>query len=82
MTEKERVLDFLEKTYTGAKMCENNEMKCRLSSAIIAFSYNNFGPPPTHGYFTEKQEESICQKVQKRLVASLKSLGSKPEEGT
>ena len=39
----------------------------------IAFAYNMLR---IHGYFTEKQEESICKKIQKRLVSSLKPLGA------
>lgn len=34
----------------------------------IAFSYNMLR---IHGYFTEKQEESVCKKIQKKLVAYL-----------
>lgn len=46
----------------------------------IAFAYNMLR---IHGYFSERQEESICRKIQKRLVASLKPLNRrKPEEGT
>lgn len=30
-----------------------------------------------HGFFTEKQEESICNKIQKRLVSNLKPLEDK-----
>lgn len=45
----------------------------------IAFAYNMLR---IHGYFTEKQKEIICQKIQKRLVANLKPLSRKPEEGT
>lgn len=45
----------------------------------IAFAYNMLR---IHGYFTDKQEESICRKIQKQLVASLKPLSRKPEEGT
>ena len=37
----------------------------------IAFSYNMLR---IHGYFTEKQTDSICQKIQKNLVKSLKPL--------
>ena len=42
----------------------------------IAFAYNLLR---IHGYFTEKQEESICRKIQKRLVASLNPLSRKSE---
>lgn len=37
----------------------------------IAFAYNMLR---IHGYFTEKQEESICKKIQKNLVSCLKPL--------
>ena len=40
----------------------------------VAFSYNMLR---ICGFLTEKQEESICQKIQKRLVANLKPLSSK-----
>lgn len=42
----------------------------------ISFSYNMLR---IHGFFNEKQEENICQKIQKRLVANLKPLHA--EEG-
>lgn len=45
----------------------------------IAFAYNMLR---IGGYFTEKQEESICKKIQKRLVSNLKPLERKPEEET
>lgn len=35
----------------------------------IAFSYNMLR---MHGYLTDKQADSICQKIQKRLVSNLK----------
>ena len=37
----------------------------------IAFSYNMLR---IHGYFTEKQEEQICKKIQKNLVKNLKPI--------
>lgn len=37
----------------------------------IAFSYNLLR---LHGYFTEKQEESVCKKIQKNLAKNLKPL--------
>ena len=37
----------------------------------IAFSYNMLR---IHGYFTEKQAESVCQKIQKNIVKNLKPL--------
>lgn len=45
----------------------------------IAFAYNLLR---IHGYFSEKQEESICKKIHKRLVSSLKPLSKKQGEGT
>ena len=46
MDQKQIILDFLEQSYTGAKMMDDNEMMCRLSRAIIAFSYNDFEKNP------------------------------------
>ena len=37
----------------------------------IAFAYNMLR---IHGYLTDKQEESVCSKIQKRLVENLKPL--------
>lgn len=47
MSEKEKILTFLECTYSGAKMKDDIEMKCRLSRAIIAFSYDDIFNIPT-----------------------------------
>ena len=47
MDQKQIILDFLEQSYTGAKMMDDNEMMCRLSRAIIAFSYNDFEENPS-----------------------------------
>lgn len=47
MDQKQIILDFLEQSYTGAKMMDDNEMMCRLSRAIIAFSYNDFEKIPS-----------------------------------
>lgn len=44
----------------------------------IAFSYNMLR---IHGYFTEKQEESVCKKIQKKLVASLSPMERKVNDG-
>lgn len=44
----------------------------------IAFAYNLLR---IHGYFTEKQKESICQKIQKKLVANLKPLQNGGNDG-
>lgn len=42
----------------------------------IAFAYNMLR---IHGYFTDKQEESICKKIQKNLVSCLKPLPEPPK---
>lgn len=45
----------------------------------VAFSYNMLR---IGGHLTEKQADSVCMKIQKRLVANLKPLpneGRKPE---
>lgn len=44
----------------------------------IAFSYNMLR---IHGFFTEKQEESVCKKIQKKLVASLIPMERNVEDG-
>ena len=36
------ILDFLEGAYNNAKEMDDVELMCRLSRAIIAFSYNDF----------------------------------------
>lgn len=45
----------------------------------IAFAYNMLR---INGYFTEKQEESICKKIQNQLMKNLKPLERKLEEET
>ena len=47
MDQKQIILDFLEQSYTGAKMMDDDEMMCRLSRAIIAFSYNDLEENPS-----------------------------------
>ena len=39
----------------------------------VAYSYNYLR---LHGYLTDSQADSICQKIQKKLVANLKPLDS------
>lgn len=58
MTEKERVLDYMEKTFVGAKMANDIEMMCRLSRAVIAFSYDDLENIPSW----EKMLESYMMK--------------------
>lgn len=47
MSEKDKIIEFLETTYIGAKTKDDLEMMCRLSRAIIAFSYDDFETEPT-----------------------------------
>ena len=54
MDQKQIILDFLEQSYTGAKMMDDNEMMCRLSRAIIAFSYNDFDENPSWNKMIEQ----------------------------
>lgn len=42
----------------------------------IAFAYNMLR---IGGYFTEKQEESICKKIQRNLVKNLKPIKNSTE---
>lgn len=58
MTEKERVLDYMEKTFVGAKMANDIEMMFRLSRAVIAFSYDDLENIPSW----EKMLESYMMK--------------------
>lgn len=52
-TQKQIVRDFLEEAYTGAKAMGDLEMECRISRAIIAFSYNDMEKTPTWGAMLE-----------------------------
>lgn len=45
--QKNVILDYLENSYTGAKMMDDVELMCRLSRAILAFSYDNLEHMPT-----------------------------------
>lgn len=45
--QKEAILDYLENSYTGARMMDDVELMCRLSRAILAFSYNDLENMPT-----------------------------------
>lgn len=42
-----QILDYLEHSYTGAKMLGDIELMCRLSRAILAFNYSNTEHLPT-----------------------------------
>lgn len=44
---KKIILDYLENSYTGARMMDDVELMCRLSRAILAFSYDNMEHMPT-----------------------------------
>lgn len=41
MDQKREILSYLECAYAGAKMNDDLEIMCRLSRAIIAFSYDD-----------------------------------------
>lgn len=47
MDRKKEILDMLECAYSGAKMNDDFETMCRLSRAIIAFSYDDIFATPT-----------------------------------
>ena len=42
MNRKQIILDYLNNAYSEAKMADDVETMCRLSRAIVAFSYNDF----------------------------------------
>ena len=45
--QKKIILDYLENSYTGARMMDDVELMCRLSRAILAFSYDDLEHMPT-----------------------------------
>lgn len=45
--EKNRILNYLECCYSGAKMNDDLEIMCRLSRAIIAFNFDDLERTPT-----------------------------------
>lgn len=45
--QKKIILDYLENSYTGARMMDDIELMCRLSRAILAFSYDDLEYMPT-----------------------------------
>lgn len=45
--QKRIILDYLENSYTGARMTDDVELMCRLSRAILAFSYDDLEHMPT-----------------------------------
>ena len=45
--QKAVILEYLENAYSGAKMMDDVEMMCRLSRAILAFSYDDLEKMPT-----------------------------------
>ena len=47
MNQKEIILDYLECAYSGAKAMDDLEIMCRLSRAILAFSYDDLEHMPT-----------------------------------
>lgn len=54
--QKKIILDYLEHSYTGARMMNDTELMCRLSRAILSFSYNDLEHMPT---WEEMQNEYI-----------------------
>lgn len=47
MNEKNKITQFLECAYVGAKKNNDLEMMCRISRAIIAFGYDDLENTPT-----------------------------------
>ena len=47
MPQTKNILDFLEKSYVGARAMDDVELMCRLSRAILAFSYDDLEHMPT-----------------------------------
>lgn len=45
--QKQAIIDYLEHSYTGARMIDDVELMCRLSRAILAFSYDDLEHMPT-----------------------------------
>lgn len=45
--QKKVILDYLENAYIGAKMMDDVEIMCRLSRAVLAFSYDDLEHMPT-----------------------------------
>ena len=45
--QKKVVLDYLETAYVGARAMDDVEIMCRLSRAILAFSYDDLEHMPT-----------------------------------
>lgn len=45
--QKKIIIDYLENAYIGAKMMDDVEIMCRLSRAVLAFSYDNLEHMPT-----------------------------------
>lgn len=52
------ILEYLENAYSGAKMMDDVEMMCRLSRAILAFSYDDLEKMPTW----EEMQEAYLEK--------------------
>lgn len=45
--QKKVILDYLEEAYVGAKMMDDVETMCRLSRAVLSFSYDDLEHMPT-----------------------------------
>lgn len=58
---KQLVLDYLEQTYVGARAMNDDELMCRLSRAILAFSYDDLENIPT---WEEMHQAYIVKDIQ------------------
>lgn len=58
VNQKDVVLDYLEHSYSGAKMMDDVELMCRISRAILAFAYDDMEHLPTW----EEMQESYFNK--------------------
>lgn len=61
MDRKQEILGMLEDAYSGAKMYDDLEIMCRLSRAIIAFSYDDIFATPTWDEMTKSYIEGEPQ---------------------
>lgn len=57
--QKENILDYLEKAYSGAKMMDDVKMMIRLTRAIVAFDCDVFDRHPS---LDEMLEEHISKR--------------------
>ena len=45
--QKNIILDYLEEAYIGARVMKDVELMCRISRAVLAFSYDDLEHMPT-----------------------------------